>query len=270
MFEHFGIKDAFMAIWKYKVRIIACAVVCTIIVTGLASFVLVKQEPQDFGAGMVQTEQEILLYKKQMDFYLEYYGNDSALSSETLATMYLNTLDKADCHQYIAGYVLARMSKEEIIQRLNASFTPESITSSFFYQYIRYTVDSTGQGISLWSQSFDAEYSSLILEAYVSWFEKLNNSENSQVKMVVMSQTQEIVNIPPVVEQTLAEKLQLSVGKVAILAFLGAVFLGMIISMGIMLFKPTLNRKNDFENIGIEVLGEIKVPRGSVNNEKNE
>ncbi len=262
MFEHFGIKDAFVAIWKYKIRIIVVAVLFAIVIVGMMSLISVKQKPQALGGGVVQTEQEILLYKKQLDFYLDYSGSDTALSSKTLATMYLNSLSKADCHQYIANYVLERMSKEEIIQRLDATFTPDSITSSFFYQYIRHTIDTTGQAISLWSQSLDEEYSALILEAYKSWFDKLNSAENSQVKMVIMSETKEVVNIPPLVEETLAEKVQLSVEKVGILAFVGALFVGMIVAMGLMLFNPTLNRKNDYENIGIEVLGQIEIPKG--------
>lgn len=270
MFEHFGLKDAFTAIWKYKIKIAICAIVITLLTTFCTSFISVKQKPQDFGAGMQQAETELLIHKKQLDFYLEYNGNDMALSSKTLATMYLNTLENSECQQYVANYILSKMSKEEIIQRLGASFAPESITSNFFKQYMRVTVDSTGQAISLWTQSYDPDYSALVLEAYQSWIEKMNQSEHSNVEMVILSETEEILNIPPIQEETIAERLELSTIKVSVLVFVGVLFIGMIISMGLMLFNPTLNRKNDFINCGLKVLGECNLSGRLLINEKNE
>lgn len=267
MFEHFGLRDAFAAVWKYKKIICLCAIVSTLMAAGISNFVSIWPEPQDFGADMVQKEEELLIYKKQINFYLEYCGTDNSLSSDTLAEMYTNTLTQRDCQGFVADYILGRMSKEEIIDRLNASVEPDSITRSFFEQYMRFTIDSTGQAVCLWSQSLDEEYSEIVLEAYVAWFQNLCNMENSQVKLVVLAKSEEIINVPPIESQTISERLQLSWVKIGVITFVGVLGIGIIVSMAIMLFCPTLNRKSDFINVGIEVLGEISISRRDIGNE---
>lgn len=261
MFEHFGLKDAFLALWKYKLVIFCITVLFTIIGGCVFGFVSTRETPTQLGVGIMQdTEQDVTLYEKTTDFYLDYNGTDNSLSSKSLASMYLNTFTKLKCNEYVSDYILSRMSKEDIINRLHADYSPEDIHEDYFEQFVVRTVDSaTGQNVTLSVRSIDQEYSTLVVEAYMSWVEQLSQEQNSHVSIVSLSESLDIINVPPAEKKTISEKTGVPIGK-AIFVFAVVTFsLCCIIAMGICLFRPVMNRKNDFEELGITVLGEVKV-----------
>lgn len=260
MFEHFGLKDAFLAVWKYK-WVIFCCSVCIAFVGGYAiSNVYVKNEPAVLSPDVIQdTKENIEYYELQNRFYLEYYGKDESITSLALSNMYLETIHSYSCNQFVSDYILSRMSKEEIISRLGVTYSPADITLEYFEQFISATVDTTGQGFIMLVRSGDLEYASLVLDAYMQWINELAGRENSQVGIVMLDKSVETVLLQPVEKYTILEAKDLSVEIVYILFFFIALVVLSIGAMGIQFFNPTLNRKTDFEEYGIKVLGEIRV-----------
>lgn len=263
MFEHFGLKDAFCALWKYKRMIISVTMLAAIIGVCVFGFVSTKEEPAQLGTDVMQDDEEtVTLYEKSTDFYLDYYGTDNSLSSKSLAAMYLNTFTKLKCNEYVSEYVLSKMSKEEIIERLKVDYTPEEMTIDYFEQFLIRTVDSvTGQNITLSVRSVDQEYSTLLVEAYMSWVQQLAGQENSHANVVLLAEGMEVISVPPIEEKTFSEKTGISAYKAGFALAAVSFCLCCIIAMGICFFRPVMNRRNDFDELGITVLGEIKGKR---------
>ncbi len=259
MFEHFGLKDAFWAVWRYKILIFCCAALVALTGGFIVSKLTIDNEPKELSPDLVQDEEDHLYYEVRNQFYLEYYGEDKSLTSQALSQMYLNTFQSYSCNQFVNDYILSRMSKEEIIKRLKADYPPEAITFDYFEQFIHGSVNTeSGQAFTLLARSGDEEYASLVVEAYTQWIHKLASSENSQVGVVTLDKSIETAVLSHIEKQTILESKNLSWKTVSILFFFMAIIMFSIVAMGIRLFVPTLNRKNDFEAYGITVLGEVR------------
>lgn len=260
MFEHFGLKDAFWAIWRYKILIFCFGLILAFLGGIIISKTVVNSVPAELSPDLVQDEEkDISYYEVKNQFYLEYYGDDKSITSQALSQMYLNTFQSYSCNQFVNEYILSRMSKEEIIKRLKVDYTPEEIGFDYFEQFIQGTVDTeSGQAFTLLVRSGDVEYASLVVDAYMQWIYELASHENSQVGIVTLDKSIESSTLFHMEKQTVLESKNLSKRVVSIIFFFVAVIVLSVVVMGIRLFVPTLNCKSDFEEYGIAVLGELR------------
>ena len=75
--------------------------------------------------------------------------------------------------------------------------------------------------------------------------------------MIITYEINSQIVVPPTQSVSLSEKYSLDWKKVFAISFIIFGCLLIIIFIGIALFKPVLNRKSDYENIGLHVLGEM-------------
>lgn len=260
MFEHFGLKDAFLAIWRYKFIIFCCSVLVAIVGGICISKITVNETPAKLGPDLIQDkEKDIPYYEVKNQFYLEYNGEDKSLTSQALSQMYLNTFQSYSCNKFVNNYIFSKMSKEEIIRRLNVDYSLEEIGFDYFEQFIHGSVDTgNGQAFTLLVRSIDEEYAALVVEAYMEWINQLAISENSKVEVVMLDKSIVTTMLTHIEEQSFLESKNLSWQSVCIVFFFMGIIVFSIIAIGIRFFIPTLNRRNDYKEYGITVLGEFR------------
>ena len=150
MFQYFGFKDAIMAIWKKKIKILSIVFILSILSTVIFSLLPIPQESADLGGGVKQSEEEtIVLEKRGINFYIEYTGKDSELSGKVITDILIESLETEECKRYVYDYALQHMPAEEIVTRLHSEFSESSIRTDFFPQYLVYTRDESGIGVCI-------------------------------------------------------------------------------------------------------------------------
>lgn len=252
MFEHFGLKDVFVGIWKYKWKMLIASVLSTAVVSGLVYTLPVSVEQPAMETGNA-TE----LQCARVNFYLDYTGTDTQLSSKILSGIYADTIDDTACQKYTSDKIVRKYGKEKIVEIFNNEMTEEQITSKTFTQFVTVGRDSDDIGMYLFVRTPDMQFSKDVLEIYMEWIREIAAAENSKVDVVVVDESEEVVPLNTEQTQTLAEQQQLSVTKIAAIAFVCFFLLSCIIVFVICLFRPTINRKADFTELGLDILAEI-------------
>lgn len=257
MFENFGIKDVFYGLWKYKWRM----VVFSIVLTGIVSIVVYK-----FPVKVDQPEMEIgersELQCARMDFYLDYTGTDSELSSKALSNIYSSTIKEPACQHFTVDKIIGKYKKEKIVEIFDNTIPIEAITTSWFSQFVSVGTTSDGVGMYLLVRTPDMQFSKDILSIYMEWIQNLADEQNSKVDVVRVAESDSVLVVNTEDKQTLAEQKQWPISKVAIVSFVCFILLSCIGVFVICLFNPTLNRKNDFEELGLNVIAEVWTKRG--------
>lgn len=254
MFEHFGLKDVFVGIWKYKWKIIIASVIGTVIIAAICALFPFKTEKIDLDVGDVPE-----LQMKTVSFYLDYKGTGESVTAKSLSAAFLATMNDKECREYTADLVLDKYSKKDIAGFMGNGVTEASVTTNSLAQYVFSTTDEDKFAIKLTARTSDEAFTETLLDAYMSWFKQVAANEGSQVDIVELSRNEQVVPIDNSNTKTLMEKQQWSLTKVAALAFVVCVLLSVIGAFFKILFAPTLNRKSDFEAVGLTVLGEVSI-----------
>lgn len=252
MFEHFGLKDVFCGLWKYKWKMVIFSIILTGVVSVLIYKLPVQVEKPDEEMGATSE-----LQCARMDFYLDYTGTDSELSSKTLCSIYSSTIKESACQYYTADKIVRQYKKEKIVEIFNNTIPIEAITTSWFSQFVTVGTNADGVGMYLLVRTPDMQFSKDVLSIYMEWIQNLADAQNSKVDVVEVAESESVLVVNMEDKQTLAEQRQWSITKIAILSFVCFILLSCICVFVICLFKPTLNRKNDFEELGLNVITEI-------------
>lgn len=255
MFEHFGLKDVFYGLWKYKWKMLLGAVCLCLAATAVFMLFPIQTEAPEIETGG-QTE----LQRKEIYFYFDYSGTDPALSAEVLSQMYLSTVEKQTCKEFVVDYILDRITKADIVTYLNGTVREDQITTNFFSQYINVSTDSTDVGVTILSRTPNREFTNILCEAYTEWFRYLV-SDNPHVSLMLVSENEDVMTISNRTTSTISEERNWSVSKIIVITFVLAVLVECIIVFFIILFRPTLNRRTDYEQVGLNVFGTVKIPR---------
>ena len=82
-----------------------------------------------------------------------------------------------------------------------------------------------------------------------------------QVNLVVVSDNKDVMLVENAKTTTISEKTNRSAIQIFFITFVLAILAECIVVFFIILFKPTLNRRTDYEQIGLNVLGKYKLSR---------
>ena len=256
MFEHFGLKDVFVGLWKYKWKMLSLSVLITVLASLLVYFYPVEVEQPD-----IETGNSSELQCARTDFYLDYTGTDTQLSSKVLSGIYKDTITGSACQKYTSDKIVREYDKSSIVEIFDYTITEEQITSKSFTQFVTVGVKEDGIGMYLLVRTPDMQFSKDVLAIYMGWIREMAEAENSKVDVVIVSESEEVVSVNTEQTQSLAAQHQWSVKKVAIVTFVCFLLFSCIIVFVICLFKPTVNRKSDFTELGLDVLAEIWIDK---------
>lgn len=258
MFEKFGIKDALGALWQHKGKIVLGSIVLAALLTAVIRNIPDSSSPKV----EIEMGNKNVLERVTVNFYLQSEATSTGgPTAETLCAMYLKAMESSECKLFVADYIVHGMGKAKVIEGVGGGVTEEEVTTNFFGQYVSYTLDATKTNINIISTSPSKEFSDELVNAYLGYVQKISDSENSRIKVVNLFRDEQQVEIVDGREKVEIPTERISM-KILIAATLVISFLIMCIgTFVIALFRPTLNRRSDFENIGMNVIGEIVVDK---------
>lgn len=240
MFEKFGLRDAFCGIWKYKYWILIGVFLCILLVVG-----------KDIRESGKQTE--VITYKmdKQIRFNPVRAPQDSqsVLNSQEytggqVALSYITLFETQAFKEYVVNYV------QTTGQEVSTSEVGNSISAMLMKDNYILSITVTSARKEVVEPIMQACYSYMVVSHKI-----LYEMDESTIKQVGQS---DII--------TTVTKNSVDYVKDVIVGMLGGIFISCVVVFFIVLFRPVLNRKNDFRTYGISVIAEIYL-HGKKNNE---
>ncbi len=262
MFERFGLKDAFYAIWKHKILIIAVA-----LATGLLGGLALSGNPKRVTGQTVPGQ-----YNETITYYVKL--SDKAYQSKGLATSSLSAVQLDYTKSYTAiltsdvclDYVVASaeeiVGKEKMDKQLRA-VNPDGAVEK--HQALKNLVkveqvkDSYLITVSI--TSVDTDFVKAVSQGYYNYVNQANNDfDFAQLQHIkTVKSDNETLQIR---EKSNAFSKTGFVKYTVVFGIAGAA-VAIIAVMGIALFFPTINRKSDFQMYNVPVLGELPKSKGN-------
>lgn len=232
MFENFGIKDVFVGLWKFKYYLLVLVVISSIGISGM-TFLFNHNQPT-----------ESIRYKTECLYYFSPVKsrddkpvlNAVELSGGQVALTYTALIGTQSC-------------LEDIVRKIEDSgvtTTTEEVKNS-----ISYKVLSDNYTLSLSINSGNEQLVQLLAGAFDAYFLDTQETLYDMGEESIHKLEDEGISKQSVITQK-------NYGKICLVSAGISLLFGCIAVFFLTLFKPTLNRKNDFKKYGIDVLGEIK------------
>lgn len=247
MFEHFGLRDLFVGLWKYKKIWISVGAAVFIVIVGIVS--LEKKEEKRIEVSVPQ--EELIRYESSRVF--TFTGENRSVKD--LVLIYKEITASTECKQYVFDELCEMYEKKELKERLNLqSLSDEQITWEIVGQYVSY--DTLGEKGAARIRVFtpDREVSDDIRDLFFKYYEEsVRNSGEIKFSFLTEGANQMVH------KEIRVENKYSAIKKYVILGAMGCWFLSFAGIFIYILFNPTLNRREDFSEYGIEFLGEVPI-----------
>lgn len=239
MFEHFGIKDIFCGLWKFKYWILLSTAVLGII-GGVV-----------FSSDIVEEDHEEYYYSQTWYFNRGEMQQNEEKQKEDYVQTINGLIDGDVSRQFIKEKVMESYTEEDVLKILNKEGNPDGLTWGILTHSVNHFVVDGGNAISLALKVPDEELGQVLTDAYDSLVKYLGSQmkNSDELEIVNMGQAEEIYNVITT---------GVGPGKALVLGAMLGFILSCIVVFFICLWVPTINRKSDFDEYGLIVLGEIK------------
>ena len=239
MFEHFGIKDIFCGLWKFKYWILLSTAILGIV----GAFV--------FSSDIVDEGHEEYYYSQTWYFNNQEVQQSEEKQEEDYVQTINGLIDGDVSRQFIKEKVMESYTEEEVLKILNKEGNPDGLTWGILTHSVNHFAVDGGNAISLALKVPDEELGQVLADAYDSLVKYLGSQmkNGDKLEIVNMGQAEEIYNVL---------ETGVGTGKAAVLGAMLGFILSCIVVFFICLWIPTINRKSDFDEYGLIVLGEIK------------
>lgn len=288
MFEHFGIRDVFSSLKKYKV------IISIVILLSLAFGTYKGLNKLSYQNNLLQRDSENSFNVSSASYMIEpkiKIDKDNANIYKDIPSQTASVLTSDFCKKYVFSRLTDIYSNEEILKNINylginyekpSDLNFDFLDKLFFsYQYentmiIKLTAEShdaqfTKNLLNIYRSYLEEEYAPIIREnfdiSYIDTVDQISNSEKSMVETLIeeskdktaassVSQTMVQVNSKKIMIKAIAVPLIIAVALCLIVVFL------------VTLFNPTLNRETDFLTYNVPVIGEVFVNKKFKGDEK--
>lgn len=255
MFEHFGIKDAFVGLWKYR---------WIWIISGIMSVMLIA------AGGMVDRKNEA---EKRVEIeHITRYTASRVIMFESeyqkssdLSVLYKSIIQRKECQEYVFDKILTEYSTKDLSEILGVGEDYiNQQQGALIGQYVSYETLANQMAVELKVMNPDKKFAEKILQSYMDYINYSSVQSNGDIEVVYLT--------APSIERLDKDKeivveIESVQKKFVIVVFLLMAFCVCGIFLYTM-FSPSINRASDFENYNIPVLGEIHLIRGE-NNDAN-
>lgn len=278
MFEHFGIRDVFSSLRKYKG--IVCVVILLSLLFGAYRGVCKINSQND----IVESDLEDSFKVSSASYIIEpavTFNSDELNIYKEFPSQTASILMTDFCKKYVFTEIKKLYSEEEIMKKIEyldiddkQSLNFNILDKLFFaYQYENTMV------IELVAESKDEQFTKDLINIYRSYFEQeYVPSVKNTLNVLYIDTVDQTFNSDKSMIETLLTQSKDSTGKIAIalanqmtvsvnpikvmfksivIPFIIAVTICLIVVFCITLFNPTLNRETDFLQYDIPVIGEI-------------
>jgi len=261
MFEKYGIGDFFNSIIKNLAKILIIMLIFAI----LGAVYTIND------SRIKTIEKKNVHYSEISSVYVQipqkpiYEGEQNYFTfSSNLINAYVSLLNTEPARQYIYGKMLEKYTQAEL-----DSCTMEIVEDAKnknIYQHMVVSTVGTAPVINITSTTTNQQLSKDMVRYAVQYLQEeafpslnlgsINKVEPKSYKFETLSENEYIVT-------DLAGNLSIKqfIINVVLFSAFGAAFAAIIIFI-YALFHPTINRKKDFENYGVSVLGEVKNRKG--------
>lgn len=240
MFEHFGLLDAILGIWRYKIQILIAALCCAVV--GIAGSKVVENR---------NAEWEEERYIASRTYFLEFTDEKAVENTEEAknAATLLNTILDADfCMQSVTENLEKKYSAKTLIERLELSVDEENLTYDVIPALVNHSILADKNTVNINVNVTDGELAKAIIDSYDEYIEEFVDNMGN-VSLTDLGG----------VHHSYYETKNSSVGakKVAIIGFAAGLAMSCIVVFFYVLFNPVVNRRSDFEEYGLRVLGKL-------------
>ena len=276
MFEHFGLKDVLIALWKYIRYLIILLVLAAVVVLAL------RFTRSDAEAGPQDTRPDI--FSSSVYYSVSATEDDSRYTigesgntlgtSRYLASIYMNMINTDYCRDYIFNQVMEQYSKEEFLEKSGLlkkkpELTADHVSLKSLTTIFHTSLITDSSVINMFAETYDKDLSMVIVQAASDYLEKVLATQLEPAKITKMSQVNQVLKITEEEQKLLDSKgaaaasqnqtvsTTPSLKKQAVILGILTVALYCIVVFFIALFRPTMNRKCDFEAYGFPVIGEL-------------
>ena len=252
MFEHFGIKDAFVGLWKYRI---------VWVISGLVSIMLIVVggmiDRRNEGEKQVEIER-ITRYTASQVIMFESEHQESA----DLSVLYKSLIQRDACQEYVSNKIMDDYSVQELSGLIGVGEGDiEAQRGALLAQYVSYETLANQMAVEIKVINPSEALARDILQAYMDYLNDSTVQSGGDI---------EVVSLTPVSIEKLDKSKEIVVEiesvqkKLIIVAFLLMAFCLCGIFLYTM-FSPSINRASDFEKYNISVLGEIRSMKGEKN-----
>ncbi len=251
MFEHLGFKDFCIGLWKYKYLIIAVTLVVTLVFGALVG-----------GKTIVGEEEPYYINEKIVCFKNDDIPKDTTAgyTVNKLAEMYKDLLSQEAVTTYVIEKTEDSYSEDFIEELYTKTFGSSvlqdgKISPKQFAKFTTVSFAAGNVGVKIHVETKDRAFSDNLMKIYTDY---INGSVKDIGDKITVDCISELVSEKAEPTESslssFSESKTVKIALIAVLAFVLTCF-GVFIKI---LVKPTLNRRADFENMGIPVLGEFK------------
>lgn len=245
MFEHFGLKDLFVGLWKYKLIWIIVGIISLF---GISGFYYLENK-EAIRIQEANPKSELLRYEASRVFMFSMNGQ----ASDSMAVLYKDITQSTECLNYVFSKLTDEYTLDELKPGLNLEeLSDESINGSLLSQYITYNTLGEQHAAELLVLTPDKEISEKMRDAVIEYYQQsVSESGIVSLSFVTDGSTRMIYKEIP-------ETNRYSENKTNVILFFAVVwFLSFVCIFVYVLFNPTLNRRTDFAIYEVDFLGEF-------------
>lgn len=278
MFEHFGVRDVFTALWKYVKILIILLVADELACVGFhymkpGSAEKITEEEGSYRVYSSSLAYSIAPTEDSSRYELGESGN-LLNTAHYLAGIYKDMINTDYCYQYVYDTVMGSYSPERFIEisgikKLQPKITPDMLNVKVIKNFLRSAVVSDTAVVNIWVETYDEQLTQSMIQAVQTYFtqELPKNLDPARITYVggVSQRVQKMTaetelekeGGTAVLNQVEAESTSPSLKKQVVIVGVVVTALYCIAVFFVALFRPTLNRRSDFEEYGVPVIGEI-------------
>ena len=242
MFEHFGIKDIFCGLWRFKYLIIAGTII------GVLG-----------GYFFLSSDNEI--NEEHKEYYMSetwYFGNttsdaqDNTESDLRPAKTFNALLDSDMCSGYVKERLLEIYSEEELLKIFGNEGNANGFTWEIMTKNMSHLLGDGEESVSLAMKLKDEECVRTIMSIYDDFAHKLQQEMQTTYPGIT------VTNLGMGEEIYVSSPDGMSAKESSVLGAMLGFVVSCIIVFFICLWMPTVNRKSDFDEYGLFVLGKVE------------
>lgn len=276
MFEHFGLRDVFVALLKY-VRVL----IALLLLTAVAVLAMWAVRPETAEAPMdkrpdifsVSAYYSVSATDDSSQYTIGESGNTLG-TSRYLASIYMNMINTDYCRSYIFDRVMEDYTQEQFLEKSglaeqNPGMTADMVTLKSISEIFHVGLITDASVINMFAETYDQALSSAVVQAASDYLTKELPGQLAPADIRQMRLVDQVLKMTDKEQKLLDSEGTASTAQVqsagttpslkkrALIWGIAVVALYCITVFFIALFRPTMNRRSDFESYGIPVIGEI-------------
>lgn len=249
MFEHFGLRDVITCALKFKAVFVAL-MVCALLFGGFVQYRQAKSGTSDSSGGTYISTGYFMVDDSDYispDSSSLVVDNGRENEIKRFSSTYQALIKTDLCNEYVYNRILDESDKKEFLSKSKIDASESSFSPSNIGKLLTCKASDNTAEFSVAITTDSKETSEQILQYYSDYL-------TDQIQPMIKENT--LIQVGSTTQKEAAGSVKSS--KPLILSVGGGILLYLLFVFTWALFLPTLNRKSDFAQYGVDVLAELK------------